>query len=555
MTGVFTVIHGSRARLPGSERLRTYAIAVWLCGCALAGVAPGCGQTSPNVTYSDSKLDAEESGYDTRYRGIHTSVSNLAHALVDSMSDEVKYRKLGDNDKRVAATATRKDKREELIAEGRRSLKDLKSTIPPESMARRHQRLIELLAELDTSDGIEQYAIDYLEAGKAFNDAVEKRSARELRSGELNVSYQPPRSPISVGVGLESGEFTVSVGVNTPIGNFSVSASGSSTVKLLVIRSFGKQRFFSLDRSFKVLTPPGFGVQISVPDSGDTLVVDIQAGEASDARIAADSRRAPSEAAIPPPTVAEAPSIPDPAPGDEDDADAVGEDEDEDEDEDEFDRNEAKTRLLIEYEEENLPWRIQLASYPSLAAAQADFDVFGRAGLADFHVASQGDLFILLAGKYASFEAAKSDAVTATAVRRQGVVVVDYRRWCPEKESHEDYDACSVWGVKVEFEADNLAAAARKQEELAGQNQPCEIVKTGSLYRLRRGPFARKKDAREAALGSGMGDAQHLDNICPAAQDSYDGYLTCSEWSPRTFQVPYGASSGASPSEVMDPFG
>ncbi len=516
---------------------RLISLSTWISSGSLAVFTLACGQSSPHVAYADSKLDAEESGYDRRFRDVHTSVSNIARELVDSISDETKYKKLGDSEKRKEEEKILEAKRTAIFVEAVKSLMELKKTIPPAAMAQRHERLITLLSRFGVGS-CEDEAIEFLRAATSFNDAVERRSPRELRDGELSVSYQPPRSPISVGVGIESGDFSVSVGASTPYGNFSVSASGSSHIKLLVIRSFGKQRFFSLDRSFKVLTPPGYGVEISMPDGGDTMVVSVMA----DARVS-DTRQPPRPAAAAENRVAlaePAPVAPTPAKTlEDDDGDTCGTCA-----ADRAAMAEEHAAMFAEEEarrEDSMPWRIQVGTYNNLTAARNDADNFLKAGLNEPRYIRQGDFFVLLMGQYASKDEAFADTATASSVRRDEVVVVYFPRWCPVLEAHEAYDECSIWGFQLDFATDEPETAKRKQAEYSEQHLASEILKLGEMYHLSQGPYSSKSQAHSAAIKSGLPieRVRHLDNICPERQQTVHGYLICGEWAPRSYRVPY----------------
>lgn len=247
----------------------------------------GCDSSSPKeVRYSDSKLDAEEAGYDRRLGGYHASILAIASAILDDCKAARGRRSRDEGEPSPAQALARVEQHMDELAElADQDIFDvLATTIPPAAMTERHVSLLEfimverdgLIAILKDRSSVERAARRLVEASRRFKDTVELRPRREINTGEITVAFQPQGLPVGVGLGLESGEFTVSIGIPTPIGQFSVSGGGASTVELLEIRSRGRRRFFRLNRDFKVVTPEGIGSEIIMQDGGKTFIMHVK---------------------------------------------------------------------------------------------------------------------------------------------------------------------------------------------------------------------------------------------------------------------------------------
>jgi hypothetical protein len=185
-------------------------------------------------------------------------------------------------------------------------------------------------------------------------------------------------------------------------------------------------------------------------------------------------------------------------------------------------------------------WTIQAASYASVAKAKQDTGRFLAAGFSEFWFADQENTGVILIGSYPSFGLAEDDAKLASKVTGETVNVVNYPRWCPARESTTEHDVCSIRGILLDFTSLNLQAAKDEKARYEAQGKPVEILKDGSIYRLSRGPFRYRSDAKRALADEGLGGKdQFLEDMCPARQPNPDGYFTCGTSSPRSHKVRY----------------
>ena len=235
--------------------------------------AIGC---SDGVHISGSKLDAEEAGYRNEFWTTHLHVSDGAHDDFNAIQDAAKFERLGQDEKRKASIETLTGSFDNIQDEANEWLAQLNKTLPPASLADAHTKLVRLLENAqNTNDAndIETECEEYFAAITAFDKTLDERPYPETRSGMWNVVYSPPGSPI--GVGVSGGKFTVDVTFNTPAGDFTLGTTNSSGVDKLVIRADGTQRFFSLDRGFKVFVPTDYGVEVSVEDD-EVIYIDVK---------------------------------------------------------------------------------------------------------------------------------------------------------------------------------------------------------------------------------------------------------------------------------------
>jgi hypothetical protein len=102
--------------------------------------------------------------------------------------------------------------------------------------------------------------------------ALAARGAAQPRKGTLRLTYEPPLLPVSYN--LVDGSFTVKQSIATPFGSLTMGYTNTSGAKLLVIRSNGRERYFSLDQPFEVFVPATHGVMVR-SDGGGTIVLEV----------------------------------------------------------------------------------------------------------------------------------------------------------------------------------------------------------------------------------------------------------------------------------------
>lgn len=188
----------------------------------------------------------------------------------------------------------------------------LSSIIPPDALNGLHTRLVAAVVaqeELDAAEGkLNEFlrarpsslsndpefirlkgAVEVMEAelvkasalarieDMTFLSTLEARTPLPVNGDELGLVYKPPGSPVGVGV-TESGKFSIEISpsVNTPIGSFSPRVKEAKGVKKLIIRSDGKERYFKLDRPFKLFLPTDYGVEVS-GDGSDSMTIEVKA--------------------------------------------------------------------------------------------------------------------------------------------------------------------------------------------------------------------------------------------------------------------------------------
>jgi hypothetical protein len=226
-----------------------------------------------------SLYDAEEIAY-LRYLD-SARVSHHCRAVLENSYDQQKYsavrdpRKLSDTQRSMA----------QLIAAirnvAKNNLSRVEVALPPESLRESYVVRLEFLRYAHgIPDAPKPDQVDELveRCRKLYLNAISTlqwfttRNAQYPTRGTLRLTYEPPLIPITYD--LLSGSFTVKKSLSTPLGSLTAGYTNTSGAKLLIIRSDGRERYFSLDQPFEVFLPASHGVAVK-SDANGTIVLEV----------------------------------------------------------------------------------------------------------------------------------------------------------------------------------------------------------------------------------------------------------------------------------------
>ncbi len=241
--------------------------AISLCACNAASGPP------------KSKYDAEELGYVTQFANV--GLSDRCKALIANAYDQDKYRGLNDERGLAGAQTAYGAHMDALRAIAKGHIRRLEIALPPDSLRELHDARLRFLAfalaAADSSTSTE--AQQFFEQCKSYHEVSDRiirsiaaRTESYPTQGTLKLSYQPPFIPSLTF--HHDGSFTVKSNISTPIGDFSLGYTNTTGAKLLIIRSEGRERYFSLARPFELYLPATHGINVS-GDGNTTLTIEV----------------------------------------------------------------------------------------------------------------------------------------------------------------------------------------------------------------------------------------------------------------------------------------
>ena len=237
-------------------------------------IITGCNQSLSSKVAS--RLDAEETGYLTALSS--ASASSTCRGIVENINDWRKYNTLNDDRKKSKSLTNLNSGIRNLTLKAKNNLQKVKKSLPPHSLSDIHSKRISLfnymvgVGENISSDNyvkIEKMCLDYYKMNKQWESVISSRKPKKNTEKTLKLSYQPGIIPIAYNT--ISG-FIIQQSFTAPFGKITASYANAGGAKLLVIRSNGVERYFSLGIPFEVFVPSNYGVTVSGDGKGKLVI-------------------------------------------------------------------------------------------------------------------------------------------------------------------------------------------------------------------------------------------------------------------------------------------
>lgn len=259
-----------------------------LAGVCLGALAIGLvfgTSTGVPPLFDEAKLDAEEVGYNREISAWVQATEKNTKTLYLSIQDYKKHSSIFENDKANEAIKAAGAAILELKKIAKEHLAALEKTLPPQSMSTVHTQYQVLLAACVTEApaerpdqilAFEKPCLDLLTATQHFREQLANKPPAATVSAPINIVFHPVDLPFAIKADADGNVhvFQTEFSVSTPAGDFSLSQANSTGVKKLIIKSSGKERYFSLEnKPFNIFVPSKYGVSVSY--DSNVLVIEV----------------------------------------------------------------------------------------------------------------------------------------------------------------------------------------------------------------------------------------------------------------------------------------
>jgi len=226
-----------------------------------------------SISISESKLEAEEAGYFETLKNEYDTVKRLSNEICDCAERVRRYSSEGNHERARTAQKDMDEALHQLSQFSRKSVNRIKLILPPSSLSNTQDELLRLLSIAQVTRKTTSFVNDcnrFLNHITKLETSINAREPKKFHS-TISVVFSPTIIPI----GFQFvGGFSVELGIPTPFGTLAFKSDNQTGVTTLTIRHNKFERYFRLDRPFKVYVPTEYGIEVSVLEPG-RLVIDV----------------------------------------------------------------------------------------------------------------------------------------------------------------------------------------------------------------------------------------------------------------------------------------